>query len=264
MRVSVAYSLPTRYHECVTQVQGGRVTFSRFGYGDVCIDGEQRTKVVWMTHVKFPNWELGVEFDYLGRTIGFAMTALTASRLPAEDLGGERPRIIPANGFSTTSTRIPWLEVEVGARRALRIARQQDYLDAVEETVFLDIAGREVAREPWTPGGGPGSEAARRAKSRLAVDPPRRRGDLEHARLAARYVEIIGWATDADDARRNASRRPVPTLADEFGYPEKVISNMINEARNRELLTRPPVRTRAGGELTQKALNTLMNHREES
>ncbi len=78
---------------------------------------------------------------------------------------------------------------------------------------------------------------------------PGRRGrdDLYYARIAALYVELI----------ERGSRRPTADLADQLPkLTRDAVVQLVHEARNRLLLTKPPA-GRSGGELTQKAKRLL-------
>jgi hypothetical protein len=75
------------------------------------------------------------------------------------------------------------------------------------------------------------------------------RSDRLLAEISTAYVEVL----DSGAPIRELTRR----LADQgVHYAEATIRDLVNEARNRELLTRPP-KGRAGGQLTEKAKQLL-------
>ncbi len=85
-------------------------------------------------------------------------------------------------------------------------------------------------------------------------EPPRERrpgrpgkSDREFAKLAVEYVEALD----------QPSTRPTADVAKKRGYDPAHIRDGIHEARERGLLTRPPTKGRAGGELTAKARQLL-------
>jgi hypothetical protein len=79
---------------------------------------------------------------------------------------------------------------------------------------------------------------------------PRHRGarhdDRFYATIAADYVRALAAG----------SRHPVVDVADAHHYDAEYVRDVLHDARQRELLTRPP-RGRAGGQLTEKALSVL-------
>lgn len=83
------------------------------------------------------------------------------------------------------------------------------------------------------------------------IDPrrPGRRGrdDLEYARLALEYATEI----------ESGNRHPTKTLAAAHHVGVNRMSQLINEARNRGLLTRPRSKGRPGGELTDAAVELI-------
>jgi hypothetical protein len=99
--------------------------------------------------------------------------------------------------------------------------------------------------------------------TREAVNVPRRPGrkgrdDRFYAVIAAAYV----------DALKRGSHQPVRaaarTLSESSGgiYEPAYVRDLLHVARRRGLLTRPP-KGRAGGELTEKALEALSEKRED-
>jgi hypothetical protein len=101
-------------------------------------------------------------------------------------------------------------------------------IGAIHEAVNVHLAGRDEV---------PG---------RLA-DPTKRtrRDDAYYAAWAAHYVQMTA-----------ASPAPVVELAEKFGVTRDRVRNVLHLARQRGLLTRG-TRGRAGGQLTDKALDAL-------
>jgi hypothetical protein len=77
---------------------------------------------------------------------------------------------------------------------------------------------------------------------------PGRRGrsDLFYAEVAARYVEFT-----------RSSSTATKDLAGALQSSPSSARDLLSEARRRNLLTRPPVKGRQGGELTEKAIEIL-------
>jgi hypothetical protein len=84
---------------------------------------------------------------------------------------------------------------------------------------------------------------------------PGRRGrtDTYYARVARDYVELM----------EQGDQSPVATLARRKCLDAKTVSNLLGAARLRGLLTPPPRRGRAGGQLTEAARRLLANINEE-
>ena len=79
---------------------------------------------------------------------------------------------------------------------------------------------------------------------------PGRKGrpDWEYALWASRYVS----ACEQD------ARRPVALLVERFpGHSDAMLRAIVYKARRRRLLTKPPQKGRAGGELTNRAVRLL-------
>lgn len=99
-----------------------------------------------------------------------------------------------------------------------------------------------------------GSKLRIRSNRELIPPPmplPRRPGssgrpEVFYVDIAARYVKAV------DDG----SRRPVADVAKQLGYSHQYVRDLLNGARERGLLTRPP-RGRAGGQLTDEARRLL-------
>jgi hypothetical protein len=72
------------------------------------------------------------------------------------------------------------------------------------------------------------------------------RPDVWYAQVADRYVQLL-----------RSSDTPTKTLAEEMYISASSARDVLSEARRRGLLTRPPVRGRPGGELTEKASKLL-------
>jgi hypothetical protein len=87
----------------------------------------------------------------------------------------------------------------------------------------------------------------------LAVRPGRRgHSDFDYALTAAQYVERLG------------SKTPLADLAKHLDVSQSQARSMLGKARHLGLLTEPPVRGRAGGELTAKAIEILRTHEKRS
>jgi hypothetical protein len=71
------------------------------------------------------------------------------------------------------------------------------------------------------------------------------RGDTEYARVARRYVELLG-----------THEQPTVVLADELALSSTQARSVLAQARARGLLTEAP-KGRAGGQLTAKAIELL-------
>ncbi len=122
----------------------------------------------------------------------------------------------------------------------------------------------ESGRPPVFEGDAPSapllSLAGFRREALAAPRRPGRRGrdDNFYAVIASFYVEAV--------ARRSAQpvKDAATTLSEAWGatYTDTYVRDLLNEARRRELLTRPP-RGRAGGELTEKARKLLIDDSEE-
>jgi hypothetical protein len=72
--------------------------------------------------------------------------------------------------------------------------------------------------------------------------------DLDYALFAAEYVQLLDRP------------KPLLALARKRRLSPSQARSKLYEARRRELLTDPPVRGRAGGELTSKAVDILRQH----
>jgi hypothetical protein len=81
----------------------------------------------------------------------------------------------------------------------------------------------------------------------LSLRPGRKgRNDYFFAELAQEYLEVCAWSSE-----------PLLELHANRPFSLKTTKNQLTEARKRGLLTAPPVRGKAGGELTPKALALL-------
>jgi hypothetical protein len=76
------------------------------------------------------------------------------------------------------------------------------------------------------------------------------RGDVHYARVATQYVGVLDQP------------KPLIALAKQLRLKPSQVRSMLYEARRRGLLTDPPVKGRAGGELTKKAHDILEAHDE--
>jgi hypothetical protein len=84
--------------------------------------------------------------------------------------------------------------------------------------------------------------------TRLTQRPGRRkRPEIEWAELARNYVDALEREPD----------RPVEALAESLNMKRKTVSNALESARRRGLLTRPRKQGAAGGRLTAKAKRLL-------
>jgi hypothetical protein len=143
-------------------------------------------------------------------------------RWPAEIEGLAATRVVPRGGLTA---------------RLVRTARFDD-VNTFIRSALDELRRRGFALEPW--------------KGVVAAAPPApkragRRGlpDVEYAKVAAAYVARIG------------QRNPVEEVAREMHYSHQRIREMLRTARRRGLLTDPPRRGRAGGDLTDRARRLL-------
>jgi len=74
------------------------------------------------------------------------------------------------------------------------------------------------------------------------------KGDLDYARAAASYAQLLDQP------------KPLVLLAKKLKLKPSQVRSILYEARRRDLLTDPPVKGRAGGELTPKAREILSQH----
>jgi hypothetical protein len=87
------------------------------------------------------------------------------------------------------------------------------------------------------------------------VRPGRRgRNNVEFAKLAQQYITEFN----------SGNPHPTKTLAKAHHLSPSQMSQLINQARNRGLLTRPPGKGRPGGELTEDAYTLLEKDRTQS
>lgn len=90
--------------------------------------------------------------------------------------------------------------------------------------------------------------------------PPYFFGGDQAARRAHVFLLAKPMLRTSENAIAGGSRRPVADTAKALGEPRiAYIRDLLNVARQRDLLTRPE-KGRAGGTLTQKALDALRGH----
>jgi hypothetical protein len=138
-----------------------------------------------------------------------------------------RGRVIRQLWVATPDGRLPKHGIDWTVLRAIKldqIQREVDHLIAREE---------ELGRLPAKLAAG-----LRKRPGRVGRD------DVEYARVAAAYVAALG------------SRAPVRRVAEKLGLLPETVRDLLHEARRRGLLTKLG-RGKAGGTLTEKALNLL-------
>jgi hypothetical protein len=188
-------------------------------------EDRQQDAVVHVYNDEFPGWRFTVTFSYEGTAVGFAVMApgpvATGWQYPGRPARRSSP---PTAGVTARWLRsIPIGEIQDAARRGFVGRLQQSPSDA------------ELG-EHW------GTVFAEAPK-------PGRRGrdDRAYAEMAALYVAEL-----ADNPRS-----AVQTLGDRLGYAGSQVRSILSEARRRGLLTKPPARGIAGGQLTAKATALL-------
>lgn len=141
--------------------------------------------------------------------------------------------VVPTSDLSPPLTVRALRDLPIGeaARAAQRFANGKIKGDQVfhDPSEFTDLIGRFDIKRPGRAG----------------------RSDVEYARLALLYVDLLDHPTPAKELARR-----------EYLSPSQV-RNLLVVARRRHLLTDPPV-GRAGGELTDKARRLLAQAKEES
>lgn len=139
--------------------------------------------------------------------------------------------------------------------RRLQGFRLEDVLAVVRERVQsaertdIDLAGPLFGGDPWDPSNPHGLAVLGIKPARLSE--PRRTGpkgrpDRYYAEYALAYLQLIA----------RGSSKPVADLAHERYFSTATVSDILNGARNRGLLTRPPP-GRYGGKLTAKGRKVL-------
>jgi hypothetical protein len=184
-----------------------------------------------LMHIDFPGWAFTLE-RRAGATSWGRFTMLEWSSYPP-DLQRLRPTAKrPHRPLGARLLRaVPIVELQATADAFLRERASR------EAETALDVHGAALWRR-----------MRENTLARLDARPGRRgRADIEYAEYAAEYAVLV-----ADGAIH-----PVATLAERRNYSRQTVSNALYEARRRGLLTEPPVRGRAGGQLTAKALGLL-------
>ena len=176
--------------------------------------------------------------------LGFAGADLFSIEVrPFSDEGARwpfDPRNRPAHGVDLTAQFLRALPLGQ-AIAAARAAISAKAVGAIETFEAVNAALHQPVE--------PGASVVRLAEGIHQSKRPGRRGrpDVELARLAARYVELL------------ATGPGVPRLAKERLFTEAYVRALLGRARTRGLLTKAPP-GRPGGALTDKALALLQDH----
>jgi hypothetical protein len=192
--------------------------------GDLSGRDEETRGDVQLASDDYPGWLFNIDFDDAGAVVRFEVIA-DSFESRGLSLAGAAPCDEPGAPLNARLIHdLPFGEI-VAAARADLAAWASDV-----DRVAPDMAAR------------------RQHFAAVLRERPGRRGrtDLEYARLAAEYAELI---FDGDTM-------PVVTLAEELHVAESTVRNQLSEARRRGLLTATKP-GRAGGRLTAKAQRLL-------
>ena len=183
---------------------------------------EDPLKPLWirLTHNEFPNHDFEIECSWDGRVQGFSVHTL------------------PNSGATITARFLH--EVPMGAfTRAIREFHVRAWNAAVRYATQNGLP---------PPTGGimtPWKEIHINTGRKKSGGPIDIRDELSLAVLAAEYVELLEHAS------------PASVLGDRYGYSTPRIKDFLKAARKRGLLSDPPFRGVAGGQLTKKAIRLL-------
>lgn len=168
---------------------------------------------------------------------GWAITDLCISLAPPEALHGaidyedKRPRL---SDFAVYPTDSPETIRGITSRHLQAIK-----LDTIREKIADDLDGEKAADPEWT-------ERLEQITTSMRSGRANRRDDLFHAEIALVYVDVS----------RHTRRGIYAEMRARLGYAESSLQDIVKEARNRGLLTRP-INGRSGGNLTEKAKTLL-------
>ena len=209
-------------------------------------------------HDALPDWEIVVELDEQGRTVGLALSAPQAS-----DADADVKRKLPAGGMMTKVLRqVPFTECEAAVRYFARMLRHMKASELSGVVEVYDGNDELVSVRPVHDGGGLDGHTHADAVAVAEAMPRkgRKQGrsphatDLELAVLAAEYVGLLA-----------IERYPMKALRARHG--DEVVERIRRARRNDVgLLTSAPMAStsdtprrggRAGGELTPKAERLL-------
>jgi hypothetical protein len=172
---------------------------------------------------------------------GWAITDLCISLAPPEplrdqiDYGGIHPRlsdfaVYPFDSYETI-------------RGITSKHLQAIKLDVIRQTIADDTDGEEMDDPEWT-------SRLKHITESMRTGRHNRRDDLFYAEVAAVYVDIT----------RDTKRGIYQIMADRLPLAASSLSDVVKEARKRQLLTRP-IAGRSGGTLTPKAIELLEGNR---
>jgi hypothetical protein len=141
-------------------------------------------------------------------------------------------------GLVTTDLRdIPLLDI---SREVLARVRTGESPSGWE----IELSTGETVRSPFTPPPPPRGWATNLAKRPGRAGKP----DLYYALFAVEYVQLLDQP------------KPLIRLAKKRRLSPSQARSILYEARRRQLLTDPPVKGRAGGELTSEAIDILRQY----
>jgi hypothetical protein len=158
------------------------------------------------------------------------------------------PAHVPPEGVTTKVMRV------VALREIRRVIERPEIVREVLSQTAAQAEGAERARidreldrlderASWPATLEDERIAAIRAKDFAHRARRERRDDAYYARIASLYVDEV--------AKGNS--RPASTLASLLGKSSTSVRDLLNDARQRGLLTVPPPGRRSGGELTRRA-----------
>jgi hypothetical protein len=198
-------------------------------------------------------WKVGFEFDGQGRLLRLTIEPHgRVAYLAGDQIVGRRDAIEsaeverPISGTGITKRMLRALPFQdlatdakkrIGGERGIPLRRESTPGGASRLTLDLDRA-----------------ESAAEWASIFAKRPGRAgRDDHDYAELAREYV----------DAVKVTRGRPIPYLAKRLYLSESAVRNLVNLLRpkHHNMLTDPPIKGRAGGELTDKA-NAILEGRD--
>lgn len=183
---------------------------------------------MWINEIVTAAWQLDVRIEPQGDQLVVAEVRIR----PTAD--------VPPGGLTRRMLRNVTAQPALDRANALRLA------DTYKDLVGVEASYRDVARVNAT--------YAELSEATLAA--PRRPGsrgrpDLFYAELAAVYVDAVA----------SGNRAPVQHVRAELArggehYAAGTVTGMIQDARRRRMLTKPP-RGQAGGALTDRARRLL-------
>lgn len=207
------------------------------------------TVAVAVAHRRFPDYAFVFNLDQVARVVGFQVRSLDLierreTAVLARPLG-DSPEL---DHLVNTVTEVTW--------HALRRDASSSGIDITGQLLrSIPYGELRDAAVAWLQQGILGHLLAATAEAWRDVRgaQPRRLGpsgysDLFYARVAARYASLVA-AGEAQPMRRMSSEQE--------GVPIPTVRTQVSEARKRGLLTDAPRPGRAGGELTDKAIEIL-------